>query len=748
MSAETKYDEQSAHRQLGLTDSEFEAICELIGGREPNGVELAMFSLLWSEHCAYKHSRKLLGTLPVEGERVVMGPGENAGAVSLPGGWAIAFKVESHNHPSAVEPFQGAATGVGGILRDVFALGARPIALLDSLRFGEIDSERSRFLFEGAVSGIGHYGNSIGVPTVGGEVYFEAPYEQNCLVNAMCIGLAKSDEMIRSAAAGPGNSLVLMGAATGRDGIGGASVLASAELESGDDAKRPTVQIGDPFEESKLVECCLELLAEDLLVSLQDLGAAGLTSSAGEMASKGGVGVDIDVSKVPLREADMEPFEVMVSESQERMLAVVEPGKVDQVVAICERWQTSAAVIGEVTESGTVRILRDGETVGDIAVEALVDEAPAYDLSPAEPDEWIYGNENSLAERIAAVSALGVSAAEDSAILAALLASPNIASKRWAFEQYDSIVGSRTGRGPEAADAAVLDIPEAGVAIATAIDGNGRRVACDPYRGTVEGVLECASNLACVGAKPLGLTNCLNFGNPEKPTVAWQLTRSIEGLADTCRALDLPVVGGNVSLYNETSDGPIYPTPVVGVVGELADATKVPGLSFAEDQTIALAGPFAPSLAGSELVKLRGELDRGLPGVEVSEVAKAQQAIRESVASAEGLNACHDISDGGLACAIAEMAIAGETGAVCDLDEMIDARGCSGETALFGEGPGGFIVSGPDSAIEALERRGISVIRIGKTGGTAVTIDAAERSVSISVEDAATCWQSLAEKMV
>lgn len=748
MSAETKYDEQSAHRQLGLTDSEFEAICELIGGREPNGVELAMFSLLWSEHCAYKHSRKLLGTLPVEGERVVMGPGENAGAVSLPGGWAIAFKVESHNHPSAVEPFQGAATGVGGILRDVFALGARPIALLDSLRFGEIDSERSRFLFEGAVSGIGHYGNSIGVPTVGGEVYFEAPYEQNCLVNAMCIGLAKSDEMIRSAAAGPGNSLVLMGAATGRDGIGGASVLASAELESGDDAKRPTVQIGDPFEESKLVECCLELLAEDLLVSLQDLGAAGLTSSAGEMASKGGVGVDIDVSKVPLREADMEPFEVMVSESQERMLAVVEPGKVDQVVAICERWQTSAAVIGEVTESGTVRILRDGETVGDIAVEALVDEAPAYDLSPAEPDEWIYGNENSLAERIAAVSALGVSAAEDSAILAALLASPNIASKRWAFEQYDSIVGSRTGRGPEAADAAVLDIPEAGVAIATAIDGNGRRVACDPYRGTVEGVLECASNLACVGAKPLGLTNCLNFGNPEKPTVAWQLTRSIEGLADTCRALDLPVVGGNVSLYNETSDGPIYPTPVVGVVGELADATKVPGLSFAEDQTIALAGPFAPSLAGSELVKLRGELDRGLPGVEVSEVAKAQQAIRESVASAEGLSACHDISDGGLACAIAEMAIAGETGAVCDLDEMIDARGCSGETALFGEGPGGFIVSGPDSAIEALERRGISVIRIGKTGGTAVTIDAAERSVSISVEDAATCWQSLAEKMV
>ncbi len=742
MSANDKHDEQSAHRQLGLTDPEFDAICELIG-REPNGVELAMFSLLWSEHCAYKHSRKLLGTLPVEGERVVMGPGENAGAVSLPGGWAVAFKVESHNHPSAVEPFQGAATGVGGILRDVFALGARPIALLDSLRFGEIDSERSRFLFEGAVSGIGHYGNSIGVPTVGGEVYFEAPYEQNCLVNAMCIGLAKSDEMIRSAAAGTGNTLVLMGAATGRDGIGGASVLASAELESGDDAKRPTVQIGDPFEESKLVECCLELLAADLLVSLQDLGAAGLTSSAGEMASKGGVGVDIDVAKVPLREADMEPFEVMVSESQERMLAVVEPGRVDEVIEICRRWQTSAAAIGEVTDSGTVRILRGDEVVGEIAVEALVDEAPAYDLDPAEPSEWIYGNENSLDRRIGEVAGLGVDALEDSAILAALLASPNIASKRWAFEQYDSIVGSRTGSGPEAADAAVLDIPEAGVAIATAIDGNGRRVACDPYRGTVEGVLECTANLACVGAKPLGLTNCLNFGNPEKPAVAWQLTRSVEALADTCRALDLPVVGGNVSLYNETADGPIYPTPVVGVVGEMADANRVPGHAFEGEQTIALVGPFAPSLAGSELVKLRGELDQGLPGVEVSKIAAAQAAVRDSVSSEDGLTACHDISDGGLACAVAEMAIAGQTGAECDLDPMIDARGCSGETALFGEGPGGFIVAGPEPALEALAGRGVEVIRIGSTGGTLITIAAGERSVTLSVEDAATCWRSL-----
>jgi len=359
--------ETAKHRELGLTDSEFELIVEKMG-REPNTVELAMFSLLWSEHCAYKHSRKLLGKLPTEGERVVMGPGENAGAVDVGSGYAVAFKVESHNHPSAVEPFQGAATGVGGILRDVFAIGARPIAILDSLRFGELDSVRSRHLLDGAVRGIGHYGNSIGVPNVGGEIYFEGPYEHNCLVNAMCLGLAKTEEMVRAAAAGVGNAVVLMGASTGRDGIGGASVLASAELGEGDEAKRPTVQIGDPFEESKVLECCLELLAKGLLVSLQDLGAAGLTSSAGEMASAGGVGIDLDVARVPLREADMEPFEIMVSESQERMLAVVEPARVAEVLAVCEKWQTGSAEIGVVTDSGQVRILRGEEVVGEMPV--------------------------------------------------------------------------------------------------------------------------------------------------------------------------------------------------------------------------------------------------------------------------------------------------------------------------------------------------------------------------------------------
>ncbi|HSK50513.1 MAG TPA: phosphoribosylformylglycinamidine synthase subunit PurL, partial [Solirubrobacterales bacterium] len=387
--------EVAKHRELGLTDAEFELICEKLG-REPNDVELAMFSLLWSEHCAYKHSRKLLRRLPTEGERVVMGPGENAGAVDIGNGHAIAFKVESHNHPSAVEPFQGAATGVGGIMRDVFALGARPIAILDSLRFGELDSVRSRHLLDGAVRGIGHYGNSIGVPNVGGEVYFEAPYEHNCLVNAMCVGIARTEEMVRAAAAGVGNAVVLMGATTGRDGIGGASVLASAELGESDEAKRPTVQIGDPFEESKVLECCLELLGKGLLVSLQDLGAAGLTSSASEMASAGGVGIDVDVDKVPLREADMEPFEIMVSESQERMLAVVEPAKVPAVLEVCEKWQTGGTVIGEIADHGLVRVLRDGETVGEMPVDALVDGCPLYDLDPAEPDTWLYGNSASL----------------------------------------------------------------------------------------------------------------------------------------------------------------------------------------------------------------------------------------------------------------------------------------------------------------------------------------------------------------
>jgi phosphoribosylformylglycinamidine synthase len=669
---------------LGLTEAEYGDIVQRLG-REPNQVELAMFSLMWSEHCAYKHSKKLLRTLPVEGPRLVLGPGENAGAVDIGDGWAVAFKVESHNHPSAVEPFQGAATGVGGILRDVFAIGARPIAVLDSLRFGEPTSARSRYLLEHAVRGIGHYGNSIGVANVGGEVYFEAPYEQNCLVNAMCVGLVRRDDLIRSAAAGVGNKLVLFGASTGRDGIGGASVLASAELGDADADKRPTVQIGDPFEEKKLLECSLELLDRGLLVALQDLGAAGLTSSSSEMASKGEVGVEIDVRKVPLREADMEPFEIMVSESQERMLCVCVPENVDAVLEVCARWEVGGTVIGEVTDTREMHILDDGELVGVVPVVPLVDECPLYDLEPAPPTAPLY-------DAPEATLAAGTGVRDT---LLALLRAPNIASRRPLFEQYDCLVGSRTVRRPEQADAAVLAMPN-GRAIAISIDGNGRRVAADPYRGAVEAVLECASNLACAGGEPLGLTNCLNFGNPEKPHIAWQLTEAVRGMADACRALDVPVVGGNVSLYNEGGGGPIYPTPVVGMVGELPDPLHAgrSGFALPGDQ-IAVVGPFAPSLAAGELAKLRGEaLPQELPELDVEAVAATQRAIRDAVRAGR-LSSAHDIAEGGLLVAVAESVLFGGLGATLRLE-------AADEAALFGEGPGGFVVSAPAAVLDAL----------------------------------------------
>lgn len=750
---------EAPHRALGLTDAEYDLIREKLG-REPNATELAMFSLMWSEHCSYKHSKKLLGKLPVEGPALLMGPGENAGAVRVGDGLAIAFKVESHNHPSAVEPFQGAATGVGGILRDIFAVGARPIAVLDSLRFGELDSARSRYLAAHAVAGIGHYGNSIGVPTVGGEIYFEGPYEQNCLVNAMCLGLAPEDRLIRSAAAGVGNHLVLFGASTGRDGIGGASVLASAELGDDDDSKRPTVQVGDPFEESRLVEACLELLNDGLLASLQDLGAAGLTSASSEMASKGEVGLDIHVDRVPLREPGMEPFEVMVSESQERMLCVVEPERLDAVLAICDKWDLHHAVIGEVTDSRHMRMFRDGDLVGDIPVTALVDECPIYDLAPVEPAEQIYPAPDGLTgERGAAVAA----GADPAGMLRELLGSDNIASRRGYFEQYDCVVGSRTVKRPEQAEAAVLRLgandgrfgaragetpvpaaapdaipaDDAGPTIAVSIDGNGRRVAADPYRGTIGVVLECAANLACVGAEPLGLTNCLNFGNPEKPHIAWQLDRAVSGMADALRALNVPVVGGNVSLYNESGEGAIYPTPVVGMVGSLPDPTVVAGNTFADEGlTIALIGPFEPSLAASELSKLRGEpLTTRLPDLDLSLHAESLRLVREAVRSG-AVTVARDVSEGGLATTLAECCLSG-TGASVDLaplaarvarygdgEPVADASALA-ESILFGEGPGGIVIAGERDALLELSGRArrVGFLALGTTGGKYLQIN-------------------------
>jgi phosphoribosylformylglycinamidine synthase subunit PurL len=764
---------------LGLTRAEYDLICEKqgrVGGGAPNQVELAMYSLLWSEHCAYKHSKKLLRTLPTEGPSVVMGPGENAGAVDVGHGLVCAFKVESHNHPSAVEPFQGAATGGGGILRDTFAVGAHPIAVLDSLRFGEPhlknsyspnevgedeenkgEGARSRYLLDRAVAGIGHYGNSIGVPTIGGEVYFEGPYEQNCLVNAMALGIAKREQLVTSAAVGVGNPVILFGASTGRDGIGGASVLASAELGEDED-KRPTVQVGDPFEEKKLMECSLELLERGLVVSLQDLGAAGLTSSASEMASKGEVGIDIDVAKVPLREADMEPFEIMVSESQERMLCVVEPSNVAAVLELCEKWEVGGAAIGTVTDTGSMRVFDGSELVGEMPVRALVDDCPLYDLEPVKPTRTPYPAPKALLSK----------EAKPTEILRALLSSPNIASRRPLFEQYDAIVQSRTVRRPEQADAAVLTIAPHGEAaaqaggpvpgIAVSIDCNGRRVAADPYTGTIAAVLECASNLACVGAKPLGTTNNLNFGNPEKAHIAWQLTEAVRALGDACRALEAPIVGGNVSLYNEgASAGPIYPTPVIGMVGELPDVRRAGGLGFVcEGDAIALVGPFSPSLDAGELAKLWGrELPDGLPAIDIAAVIAAQTAVREAV-RAGSISSAHDIAEGGLAVAVAECCLAGGLGARMSFGmdlfgaEPAGATGREGiwsgispatATALFGEGSGGFVVSGSEQELRALS--GETPVRIlGSVGGDALRI---EDELELTLADMSVAHGALAE---
>ena len=717
---------------LGLTRDEYEQVCTQLG-RTPNQVELAMFSLMWSEHCSYKHSKKLLRTLPTEGPAVFMGPGENAGAVRVADDLICAFKVESHNHPSAVEPFQGAATGVGGILRDIFALGARPIAILDSLRFGEPTSQRTRYLLDQAVAGIGHYGNSIGVPTVGGEVVFEAPYETNCLVNAMALGLADPAKMVTSAARGVGNALVMFGASTGRDGIGGASVLASAELGDDDADKRPTVQVGDPFAEKKLLECSLELLERGLIVALQDCGAAGFTSAASEMASKGELGIDIDVDLVPLREQGMEPFEVMVSESQERMLCVCSPSLVDEVVAVCEKWEVHGVAIGSVTDTGAMRILKGDELVGEMPVAALVDDCPLYDLAPEKPAQGLYPAPEGTLDR----------GADTRTTLLALLASPNLASRRPLFEQYDHLVQSRTVRRPGEADAAVLLLPD-GSALGVSIDANGRRVAADPYTGTIEAALECASNLACVGAAPLGTTNNLNFGNPERPEIAWQLTEAVRGLGEACRALEAPIVGGNVSLYNQGADGPIYPTPVVGMVGQLPDARRAGRSGFARaGDAIALAGwNSAPSLGASELAKLWGdELPDGLDPIDVAHVVGVQGVVRDAV-RAGLVTSAHDISAGGYLVAVAECVLAARS---LDVDARAKrpdgsdpAAGLGAQLTFgggdvppvydFGELAGGFILSGPQEQLEALD---LPLDIIGTVGGDGLSVASGAWSITL-----------------
>jgi phosphoribosylformylglycinamidine synthase II len=589
----TRVVEQPLHRALGLTDGEFDRICDLLE-REPNHFELAVFSLLWSEHCGYKHSALLLKRLPSSGERVLQGPGENAGVLDLGNGEAVAFKVESHNHPSAVEPFQGAATGIGGILRDVIAMGARPIALLDGLRFGE-----PGWMFERAVAGIAHYGNCVGVPTVGGEAVFDEAYRGNCLVNAMCVGLVPKERLTRAKATGPGGAIVLYGATTGRDGIGGASVLASQELGEEDADKRPTVQIGDPFTGKKLIEASQELVEAGLVDSLQDCGAAGLASALAEMA-RDGAGVDVELDRVPLREDDLEPWETMISESQERMLCVT--SRPDEVAAVCRKWELKHAVIGEVTDTGELRVFHDGELVGDIPARLLTDECPRYRV-PTLPKDT-----QPAPTQIEA----------------------NTRSRAWIYERYDQLVGSRTVRRP-GLDAAVLRLRPSFRGLALSLDGPpvGER---DPFRAGALAVLDAARNVACVGGEPIGLTDCLNFGNPEKPEIAWELERAIEGIAEAAEALRIPVVSGNVSLYNDTDGRSIPPTPVVGCVGLVLDVRRVPlGWRRGNKVSVVRAPTNADLAAEADLITLVWQ-------------------------AAPSLSLAHDVADGGVETALREMA--------------------------------------------------------------------------------------------
>ena len=675
--------EQPLHRALGLTDGELDRIRDLLG-RDPNDFELGVFSLLWSEHCGYKHSALLLRRFPTEGPGVLQGPGENAGVVDLGGGEACAFKVESHNHPSAVEPFQGAATGVGGILRDIVAMGARPVALLDALRFGE-----PGFAFDRAVGGIGHYGNCVGVPTVGGEAVFAEAYAGNPLVNAMCVGLLPAERLTRAGASGPGNLVVLYGATTGRDGIGGASVLASQELSDEDEDKRPTVQIGDPFTGKKLIEASLELVERGLVESLQDCGAAGLASSLAEMAGRGGAGIDVHLDRVPLREPELEPVEIMVSESQERMVAVVAPERLAAVEQVCARWELGCAEIGSVTDSGLLRAFHDEEEVGAIPVGHLTEETPRYRVATT--------------PRMLAPPIEHPPVAVDGDDLVALLGSPNVRSRRPVFERYDHLVGSRTVRRP-GLDAAVLRLRPSLRGLAVSLDGPGSAASLDPRAAGASVVFEAARNVACAGGRPLAITDCLNFGNPEKPEVAWELAEAIEGMARACEVLGVPVVSGNVSLYNETDGRAITPTPVVGCVGLVADVRAVPA-GWQDGDVVLLAGGGKPSLDGSEYQAryLGGPAGRPPAPDHAAEAALVHFLWRAAL----GLAAAHDVSTGGLAVALAELAIHSGVGADVELDA--DAR------EWFGEGPGRVILACPPERAEALE--GVPLRRIGVVGG-------------------------------
>jgi phosphoribosylformylglycinamidine synthase II len=697
-------------RQHGLKPEEHARICAILG-RDPTYVELGIFSALWSEHCAYKHSRPVLKTFPTDGPQVVQGPGENAGVVRIGQGWAVAFKMESHNHPSAVEPYQGAATGVGGILRDIFTMGARPIAVLDSLRFGPLERDRQRYLMKGVVRGIGDYGNCVGVPTVGGDVAFDPAYEGNPLVNAMCVGLLREDELIRARAAGPGNPLMVVGARTGRDGIHGAS-FASEELSERSEARRPQVQVGDPFTEKLLVEASLELIRSGHIVAIQDMGAAGLTSSSAEMAARGGVGVDLDARLVPMRETGMTPYEVMLSESQERMLVVARRGHERGVEEICATWELQSAVIGSVTDDGMFRVRWGEEVVAEIPGLELVDRAPVYHPDARE-DAAAAGRRARALPPPAAEPDLG-------GLLERLLDLPTIASKRWVYEQYDTSVQTATVFGP-GGDAAVLRVRGTPLGIAVTSGGNGRYVWLDPYEGGKAAVAEAARNIAATGARPLGVTDCLNFGNPEKPEVFYQFREACRGIADACRALDTPVTGGNVSFYNESPGGAVLPTPVIGMVGVLADVgARLPAAFRSPGDVVICLGAVRGQLGASQYLSLvTGEVFGTPPRVDLA----AERALVDCLvacASRGLLVSAHDVSEGGLAVALAESAALAAEPLGLDADLTPVAGAASAEAVLFGEDQGVVVASAPpggaDAVLAAAREHGVPARVVGSVG--------------------------------
>ena len=669
----------------GLTEEEYGQILKHLG-REPNLTELGIFSVMWSEHCSYKSSRVHLKRFPTEGERVVQGPGENAGAVDIGDGLSAVFKMESHNHPSFIEPFQGAATGVGGILRDIFTMGARPIALMDSLRFGELDLARNRHLLKGVVSGISWYGNCIGVPTVGGEITFNDIYAKNPLVNVFCLGIVKTNELLLGRAGGVGNPVLYIGAKTGRDGIHGAT-MASDSFDDASEQKRPNVQVGDPFLEKLLLEACLEFLDQRLLVGIQDMGAAGLTSSSCEMASRAGTGIELELAGVPRREPNMTPYELMLSESQERMLLVAGAGKEEQVIAICRKWGIDAAVIGKVTDDGFIRIKEQGTVVAEIPAKALVDESPKYER-PAKPPEY-----QDLLQSLTIENLPDVQDAEN--VLLRLLDSPTIASKAWVYRQYDHMVGIDTVVRP-GSDAAVMRIKGTNKALAVTTDGNSRYCLLNPYVGGTLTVAEAARNLVCSGAQPIGVTDCLNFGNPERQDIMWQFVLAVEGIADACRTFGIPVVSGNVSLYNETNGLSIYPTPIIGMVGLIEPADRMITQWFkTPGDRVLLLGETQEDLGGTEYLKVVHYREQGAPPWLNLETEKTLHACMLRLTAESLVQSAHDCSDGGLAVTLAECCFASQTAQAKPLGATIrfDANGLRTDALLFGESPSRILLS-------------------------------------------------------